>query len=33
MPRYILALDIFDDMLNDLKDIKINTYLISKDPK
>ncbi len=30
MPRYILALDIFDDMLNDLKDIKINTYLIKE---
>ncbi len=30
MPRYILALDIFDDMLNDLKNIKINTYLIKE---
>ena len=30
MPRYILALDIFDEMLNDLKDIKINTYLIKE---
>lgn len=30
MPRYILVLDIFDDMLNDLKDIKINTYLIKE---
>lgn len=30
MTRYILALDIFDDMLSDLNDIKINTYLIKE---